>query len=378
MGVNKNAEGELRKDLKKARYQLKQYETRIKNIEEEHKQQLFKLSGQDKSPRPEFSFKAQFELLQKQVGRERHEYKRRLDKLEAENYNLKTDKGMLKKDFDEINCEKESLLAQLSASQEQIRISEKTSVHKISEDNNLKDQLIENIEKLTLDNTAVRSELSLLPKSQQESKLKYTQTILQLQTQVEEQKQNNENELENVKFEKTTLENSLNDSREYFEQQIKSLVIEKNTFEEMYNNLKKHNEEEVSHFKQLADKREEELESLQSEVMKIKEDLISQEPKHKAALEDEIEKLRVSENEVSRLEGELAISQLAAQTAEAQAKILMEQHSIEQIAATGREEAKEKELYQTKENLIKIQKELGQAHENAASLDGRFKQIEGE
>merc|ERR1711936_314152 len=75
---------------------------------------------------------------------------------------LKTDKGMLKKDFDEINCEKESLLAQLSASQEQIKTSEETSVHKISEENDLKDQLIENIEKLSLENTAVRLELSLL------------------------------------------------------------------------------------------------------------------------------------------------------------------------------------------------------------------------
>eukprot|EP00091_Calanus_sinicus_P021526 TRINITY_DN6418_c0_g1_i1.p1 TRINITY_DN6418_c0_g1~~TRINITY_DN6418_c0_g1_i1.p1 ORF type:complete len:233 (-),score=57.30 TRINITY_DN6418_c0_g1_i1:551-1249(-) len=93
---NKSLEVELRKDLKKARHQLKQYETKIKNIEEEHKQQLFKISGQDKSPRPEFGFKAQFDLLQKQVEKERQEYKRRFDKLEIENDNLKTDKAMLK------------------------------------------------------------------------------------------------------------------------------------------------------------------------------------------------------------------------------------------------------------------------------------------
>ena len=33
-----HAEAELRRDLKKARHQLKQYEGRIKSIEEEHKQ----------------------------------------------------------------------------------------------------------------------------------------------------------------------------------------------------------------------------------------------------------------------------------------------------------------------------------------------------
>ena len=83
-GVNKTGEAELRRDLKKARHQLKQYETKIRNIEEEHKMQLVKLGGKDKSPRPEFGFKTQFDLLQKQVEKERAEYKRRLDKLEKQ------------------------------------------------------------------------------------------------------------------------------------------------------------------------------------------------------------------------------------------------------------------------------------------------------
>merc|ERR1719481_36321 len=186
---NKSLETELRKDLKKARHQLKQYETKIKNIEEEHKQQLFKLSGQDKSPRPEFGFKAQFELLQKQVEKERQEYKRRFDKLETENDNLKTDKAMLKRDFDELSSDKESLMLQLSASKAQMTMTEdKPAKKQADDDEELKAQLIQTIEKLTADNGAIRSELELVLKSQQESRLKDTKQIQILQNQLEDQK----------------------------------------------------------------------------------------------------------------------------------------------------------------------------------------------
>merc|ERR1711953_642000 len=119
-GVNKTGEAELRRDLKKARHQLKQYETKIRNIEEEHKTQLIKLNGKDKSPRPEFGFKMQFELLQKQVEKERAEYKRRLEKLENETDNLKTDKNILVRNLEEIKSDKESLMLQLSASKAQL------------------------------------------------------------------------------------------------------------------------------------------------------------------------------------------------------------------------------------------------------------------
>jgi len=376
---NKSLEAELRKDLKKARHQLKQYETKIKNIEEEHKQQLFKLSGQDKSPRPEFGFKAQFELLQKQVEKERQEYKRRFDKLETENDNLKTDKAMLKRDFDELSSDKESLMLQLSASRAQMTLKEDKPAKKIADDDEeLKAQLIQTIEKLTADNGAIRSELELVLKSQQESRLKDTKQIQQLQSQLDEQKYKYEEELVHVKCEKAAFEKSLNDSREYFESEINTLVDEKNTFQGNYNDMKKHYEEEVRHYQQLAGKREEELGTLKSEVMKIKEDLIAQEPKHREAMEDKMERLRISESEVRRLEGELAVSQLAAQTAEGQAKTLREQLSAEQLCAKDREEERDKELSQTKETLAKIQRDMGQANEKFAHLDEKFKNVESE
>ena len=68
MNASKSGEAELRKDLKKARHMLRQYETKIKAIEEEHRNALAQMGG---PPKPDFSFKAQFDLLQKQVGKER-------------------------------------------------------------------------------------------------------------------------------------------------------------------------------------------------------------------------------------------------------------------------------------------------------------------
>ena len=165
---SKTGEAELRRDLKKARHQLKQYETKIRNIEEEHKTQLLKLSGQDKSPRPEFGFKTQFELLQKQVEKERAEYKRRLDKLETENDNLKTDKNMLARDLEELKSDKESLMLQLSASKAQLSVmDEDLKKDSGSDDDELKDQLLKSIDKLTAENAAATIELDLVLKSQQ-------------------------------------------------------------------------------------------------------------------------------------------------------------------------------------------------------------------
>ena len=55
LNASKDGDTDLRRDLKKARHQLKQYETKIRNIEEEHKQQLLKFSSQD-GPKSEFGF----------------------------------------------------------------------------------------------------------------------------------------------------------------------------------------------------------------------------------------------------------------------------------------------------------------------------------
>ena len=178
---------------------------------------------------------------------------------------------------------------------------EEKPAKKIEDDeDDLKEQLLQTIDKITADNAAIRAELDLVLKSQQELKVKDAKNIQQLSTQLQEQKEGFEEELVHVKCEKAAFEKSLNDSREYFECEIKSLVDEKNTFQENYNGMKRHFETEVSHYQQLAARREEELGSLKSEVLKIKEDLITQEPKHREAMEEKMEKLRQSENEVRR------------------------------------------------------------------------------
>ena len=379
-GINKNGEAELRRDLKKARHQLKQYETKIRNIEEEHKMQLVKLGGKDKSPRPEFGFKTQFDLLQKQVEKERAEYKRRLDKLENENDNLKTDKNMLARDLEEIKSDKESLMLQLSASKAQLSCLDEDPKKDSGKDDDdeLKDQLLKSIDKLTAENAATKIELDLVLKSQQESKARDSKSIQNLQKDLDTQKTKFEDELIQIKCEKAAFEKSLNDSREYFECEIKSLVDEKSTFQENYNGMKKHYESELRHYQQLAANREEELGTLKSEVMKIKEDLIEQEPKQREAMEEKIEALRLSESSVRRLEGELAVSQLAVQTAEGEAKTLNEQLLTEQQAAREREETRNKELSFAKEALAKIQREMGQANEKMSHLEEKFKHVETE
>ena len=380
-GVNKTGEAELRRDLKKARHQLKQYETKIRNIEEEHKTQLIKLNGKDKSPRPEFGFKMQFELLQKQVEKERAEYKRRLEKLENETDNLKTDKNILVRNLEEIKSDKESLMLQLSASKAQLACRDEEDPKKEAEkadDDELKNQLLECIEKLKGENGAIKVELDLVLKSQQESKARDSKSIQSLQKELDDQKIKFGDELIQIKCEKAAFEKSLNDSREYFECEIKSLVEEKSTFQDNYNDMKKHYQSEVRHYQQLAANREEELGNLKSEVMKIKEDLIEQEPKQREALEEKIEALRRSESSMRRLEGELAVSQIAVQTAEGEAKTLNEQLLAEQQSAREREEARNKELSLAKEALAKIQREMGQANEKMSHLEEKFKHVETE
>ena len=377
-GISKNGETELRRDLKKARQQLKQYETKIKNIEEEHKTMLAR-NGQDRSSRPELDFKTQFELLQKQVEKERQEYKRRFDKLEHENDNIKTERNLLKRTVEELNSDKESLMSQCTAFKAQLSATEDDAIKNEEKDEDeLKDQLFKTIDKLTAENAATKIELDLVLKSQQESKNRDTKQLQQLQRELDSQKIKFEDELIQIKCEKAAFEKSLNDSREYFEEEIKSLVEEKTTFQDNYNNMKKHYESELLHYQQLASTREEELGSLKSEVMKIKEDLIAQEPKHREALEDKTEKLRQSENEVRRLEGELAICQLAAQTAEGQAKTLSDQLLTEQQSSREREETRDKELRSTQEVLAKTQREMGQANEKASQLESKFKNVETE
>ena len=377
---SKTGEAELRRDLKKARHQLKQYETKIRAIEEEHRLQLQKLGGgQDKSPKTDLGFKTQFELLQKQVEKERQEYKRRLDKLETENDNIKTERNLLQRSVDELNSDKESLMSQCTAFKAQLSAAEDdTKKNEEKDEDELKDQLFKTIDKLTAENAATKIELDLVLKSQQESKNRDTKQLQHLQKELDTQKMKFEDELIQVKCEKAAFEKSLNDSREYFEDEIRSLVEEKTTFQDNYNNMKKHYEEELRHWQQLAGRREEELGTLKSEVMKIKEDLIAQEPKHREALEDKIEKLRVSENEVRRLEGELAICQLAAQTAEGQAKTLSDQLLNEQQSSKEREESRDKELSETREALARSQREMGQANEKMSHLEDKFKNVETE
>ena len=79
-----------------------------------------------------------------------------------------------------------------------------------------------------------------------------------------------------------------------------------------------------------------------------------------------------------RLEGELAICQVAAQTAEGQAKTLSDQLLTEQQSSQEREEARDKELNSTKEALARTQREMGQANEKVSHLEDKFKNVETE
>jgi len=375
-----HAEAELRRDLKKARHQLKQYEGRIKNIEEEHKQALSKLGGgKSFSPKPDVGLRSQMELLQKQLEKERTEYKKRVDRMEEETDTVKTERAMLLQDLEEVRTDKESLELQLAACKAEIKMVEvERPLQQVREEEEVKAQLINTIDKLTTDNNSLKSELDLVLKNQQETRTKEARSLAAVQAQQEEQRRRMEEELSHVKLEKHEFEKSLLDSREYFECEIKALVEEKNTFQHNYDQMKKHYEEEVKHFQQLAGRREEELGVLKGEVMKIKEDLIAQEPKHREAMEEGEERLRQSQAECRRLEGELAVSQLAVNTNTSQLAALEGQLAAVQEQSGTKEAAANRELVETRETLTRLQKEMGQAHEKFANLDEKFKNVETE
>jgi len=163
----RSGEVELRKDLKKARHQLKQYESRIKNIEEEHKQQLSRLnSGKDKSPKSDYGFKTQFELLQKQVEKERQEYKRRLEKLETENDNVKSERNSLLRNVEQLNSDKDSLISQCSEFKSQLQtVQDGAQLKAIEDEDDIKDQLFKTIDRLTAENAATKIELDFSEES---------------------------------------------------------------------------------------------------------------------------------------------------------------------------------------------------------------------
>ena len=230
------------------------------------------------------------------------------------------------------------------------------------------------MDKIKLENENLKAELDLVLKSQQETKTKDRRTIETLQTTLDEEKTRLQDELSSVKVEKAQFERSLSDSRDYFESQIQTLVEEKRIFEENYNEMKTHYEGEIKHFQHLASKREDELGTLKSEVMMIKENLIAQEPKHREAIEELLERLRVSEADFRRVEGELAVSQLVAATAQDRVTALTDQLTAQQQTAKERD----KELSQSKEVLGRIQREMGQANEKFACLDDKFKTVENE
>lgn len=235
-------------------------------------------------------------------------------------------------------------------------------------------ELLEQLERLRAENTGLKAELDLVLRSQQELKTKDAKTIHRLETALQEDRNRMEEEINSIKVEKAQFEKSLVDSREYFESQVRTLVEEKKIFQENYDDMKTHYEGEIRHFQQLANKREEELGLLKSEVMKIKEDLISQEPKHREAVDEVLERLRLSEADCRRLEGELAVSQLAAQTAEERHTAVADQLAAYQQTTTD----KDKELNQSNEKLARIQREMGQANEKLACLEEKFKSVEVE
>ena len=79
-----------------------------------------------------------------------------------------------------------------------------------------------------------------------------------------------------------------------------------------------------------------------------------------------------------RLEGELAVSQLSAQTAAGQAKTLTDQLLTQQQSSREREETTNKELHSTREALAKLQREMGQANEKMSHLEDKYKNVETE
>ena len=108
--------------------------------------------------------------------------------------------------------------------------------------------------------------------------------------------------------------------------------------------------------------------------MQIKENLVVQEPKHRQAIQELSEKLRERDQDCRRLEGELAVFQLTAQTTSEEVQTLTEQLNKQKQVAT----TKDKELVQYKELSVRLQRDMGQANEKLAGIDDKFKVIEVE
>lgn len=113
---------------------------------------------------------------------------------------------------------------------------------------------------------------------------------------------------------------------------------------------------------------------VKGEVMQIKENLVAQEPKHRQAIQELSEKLRERDQDCRRLEGELAVFQLTAQTTSEEVQTLTEQLNKQKQVAT----TKDKELVQYKELSVRLQRDMGQANEKLAGIDDKFKVIEVE
>merc|ERR1711976_463688 len=113
----------------------------------------------------------------------------------GENDKIKSERNLLKRNVDELNCEKDSLLQQCTSFKTQLDSVEddvKKSVER--DEDELKDQLFKTIDKLTAENAATKIELDLVLKSQQESKNRDTKQLQQLQKDLDTQKINFEDE----------------------------------------------------------------------------------------------------------------------------------------------------------------------------------------
>jgi hypothetical protein len=219
------------------------------------------------------------------------------------------------------------------------------------------------LERLAADN----EDLHLQIRAGEEARLIDADRIQSLTAALEEQRRQYELDVAHIKCEKEQYEKSLGDAREFFDSEIKLLAEEKSACQANYDQMKKHFEAEVKHFKQLAAKREDELGGLKAEVLQIKEDLMGQEPRHRAALAELTERLRDSEAATQRAEAELAAGQLALHTAQERATQL-----------EAEREAGERELAQLRETISRLQVDMGQANEKLAGMEDRFKGVETE
>jgi len=241
----------------------------------------------------------------------------------------------------------------------------------LEEDGRRRENQQELLDRLTAEKAALRLEADQAASAQEAARQADARRIHSLQTTLEDQRRQYELDLAHIKCEKAQYEKSLMDSREYFESEIKALVEERKTMQTNSDQMKRHFEAEVKHFKQLAAKREDELGGLKAEVLQIKEDLLGQEPRHRAALADLAERLQASEAETQRAEGELATGQLALRTSQAEAEALREQLEAERAGRAG-------EISQLRETVARLHRDMGQANEKLTGMEERFRSVETE